>query len=103
MTTNDENADWFAAIPQWSRAQRRVAVAFGMVFALLIASSPLLWLLAPPALTIASVPAPSWSGRGFCSGELMRAWERYFKQSSWVTYLLRGMRNEVAWSLGVLE
>jgi hypothetical protein len=102
VTTNDER-DWFAAIPRWSRAQRRIAVAFGVSFVLLIASSPLLWLLAPPALTMASVPAPTWSGSGFRSGELMRAWERYFKESSWLTFLLRGMRNEVAWSLGMLE
>lgn len=103
MATGDEAGAWFAAIAGWTRVQQRVAVVAGAAFALLVVGAPLAWLSLPPALTMASVPSPSWSGRGFRSGALMRDFERHCKQSSWLTFFLRGWRNEIAWEFGALE
>ena len=74
---SDDKANWFDGIPQWTPRQRRAAIAAAVAFVVLVEAVLLAWWFAPPALTMASVPAPSWSGRGFRSGALMRDFERH--------------------------
>jgi hypothetical protein len=94
---------WRAATATWSRAQRVAMVAAALAFVLLLAANPLLWWLAPPARTRASVPAPAWSWQAFASGAWMRDFERHAKESSWLTFHGRGWRNEVLLRAGLSD
>lgn len=102
-TVAEPTGEWFDAMPGWARGQRVTLAVLGVLFAALVFAAPVTWLLLRPAKTSSSVPPPTWNERTFASGDAMRQLERHLKESSWVTYELRGLFNESLWRLGVLQ
>jgi lysophospholipase L1-like esterase len=93
------NSEWFEAIDGWRPGQRRLAIAFGAVFAVFVAAAPVLYLVAPAAPSATSAPMPEWRPDEFRSGETMRRLERHLKEQSWVTFGLRGLHDAaIAWT-----
>ena len=101
--TDSATGEWFDGVAAWGRAQRLLFVCFGIGFVLLVAAGPVTWWLLRPALTASSVPLPAWQFETFRRGEYADQLERYLRESSWVTFELRGLFNESLWRLGVLE
>ena len=91
--------EWFEAIPAWSPAQRRTARWCGIAFGALVATVPLLRLVAPaPAATPA--PLPALTSKEVLSGEWMDQFDRHLKETSWLTVVLRSTHDEVLRQIG---
>ncbi len=105
MTDQNEQptGEWFDAMDHWPKHVRATAVLIAAAFAAVVWSAPILWLSVRPAVTHASVPAPQWTWSGFESGASMRTLERHLKESSWVTWWLRGCLNENLLRVGLLD
>ncbi len=101
-TDTTATSEWFVAMPGWSRARRLVLGCFGAGFLGLIACGPLLLWFARPARTASSVPPPEWRFEAFRRGEYADQLETYWKESSWLTFHLRGWFHETLLQLGVL-
>lgn len=104
MTPTPADAgEWHEAIGAWPRARRRTAAVVGVLFAVLVASDLLLRLVAGPGPGAARAPRPAWHGAAFVDGDWMRQLDRHLKESSWVTFALRGLHDEALQRLGVLR
>ncbi|MBL9078511.1 MAG: hypothetical protein JNL08_13460 [Planctomycetes bacterium] len=95
--------EWFDGMAAWSRGQRRWLGALGLLFVALTATAPLGWLLLRPVKTQSSVPPPEWNWATVENGAAMRQLERHVKESSWLTFQVRGVFNETLLELGVLD
>lgn len=87
----------------WSRLQRGLISALGVVFVGIVLVAPVSWLLGRTPRTWASVPPPVWSAQSFASGQAMRDLERHLKEASWVTFHWRGLWNELLLRAGVID
>lgn len=105
MTNGEREAtgEWFDGMAEWTRLQRLLLGAFGVCLLALVAAAPVTWLVARPVQSSSSVPPPTWTMAAFASGDAMRQLERHVKESSWVTFQLRGAFNETLLRFGVLN
>ncbi len=103
MTTQEPIGEWFGAVPEWRRGQRILAAATGILFVAFCALAPLLWLVARPTRMISNAPPPRWEWSAIQDGSAMRALETHVKETSWVTFHMRGVLNEVLFRIGLLE
>ncbi|MBL8750505.1 MAG: hypothetical protein JNK78_15180, partial [Planctomycetes bacterium] len=100
MVHAPQSREWFMAIPSWSPRQRRCAQGAGLTFlgVLVLGLSSLLWPRpaseAPPAL----LPPTAAS---LTSGEWLRSFERYCKESAGVTRGLRAVNDLAMAALGL--
>jgi hypothetical protein len=104
--TNEARVDtgeWFDGMAGWGRVQRLLVVLLGLASVALVAAAPVTWLLLRPVRTSSSVPPPQWTEAAFRSGKAMRQLEQHVKESSWVTFELRGVFNETLLRFGMLH
>jgi len=101
MTPSSNPPEWFDDIGSWPPSTQRRARRAGVVFGVALAIPLVLHVALPSAPSPTPSPLPEWNVADFASGQSMRAFERHFKESSWVTFALRGAHDATLDALGI--
>lgn len=99
--TSEQVGEWFEAIATWPERNRRAARVMTTAFLPVVALPLALWAALPAAPSLSAAPWPNLTAEEFLSGKSMSVLENHFRETSWVTYALRGAHEEALRTLGV--
>ncbi len=93
--------EWHDAIAHWDAACRRIARIAAIAGVTFVFVPLVLWLVAPPAPSPDPAPMPAWRSEDFLDGRTTRQFEKHVKESSWLTFVLRGLHDAAMEALGI--